>query len=336
MFSQFKFNIPEKFFIKNVIDLLIIICDFLVFTFIILLKLNLEKALIILALLLGLNLIFYYVVSLIFSLSVKREYIQTNGNVQIVKNSIEELIKKHKISFDNYLKTTKECIANFENIKKTNALTKQLSKEIKALSDNSLGYTQREREAIKLNSEKLKVLKNRIQVISDLILELSEYNRQIGSNVGIVEDIADQTNMLALNAAVEAARAGEHGKGFAVVAGEIRKLADGSKQKKKKIASLINDIQNVTNSTVMATEDGTKEIEDAVKNSDYTDVNFEEIVHTVKQISDDVNKVSGDNLDNFSVEYNNSILKLTDELSSFIRTLEENFDKLKNNSYSGD
>ena len=115
MFSQFKFNIPEKFFIKNVIDLLIIICDFLVFTFIILLKLNLEKALIILALLLGLNLIFYYVVSLIFSLSVKREYIQTNGNVKIVKNSIEELIKKHKISFDNYLKTTKECIANFEN-----------------------------------------------------------------------------------------------------------------------------------------------------------------------------------------------------------------------------
>ena len=86
----------------------------------------------------------------------------------------------------------------------------------------------------------------------------------------------------------------------------------------------------------MATEDGTKEIEDAVKNSDYTDVNFEEIVHTVKQISDDVNKVSGDNLDNFSVEYNNSILELTDELSSFIRTLEENFDKLKNNSYSGD
>lgn len=333
MFSQFKFTIPEKIFIKNVIDLLIILCDFFVFTFIILLKFNLEKSLIILALVLGLNLVLYYVISLMFSISIKREYSQRTGSVQNIKNSIEELIRKHKISFDNYIKTTKECIANFDNIEKMNVQTKQLSKNIKALLDNSLSYTQKEREAIKLNSEKLKVLKNRIQVISDLILELSEYNRQIGSNVGIVEDIADQTNMLALNAAVEAARAGEHGKGFAVVAGEIRKLADGSKQATSKIASLINDIQNVTNSTVMATEDGTKEIEDAVKNSDYTDVNFEEIVNTVKQISDDISKVSNDNLDNFSVEYNN-ILKLTDELSSFIRTLEENFDKIKNSSYS--
>lgn len=334
MFSQFKFNIPEKFFIKNVIDLLIIIFDFLVFTFIILFKFNLEKSIIILALCLALNLIFYYIISLVFSISIKREYLRVTINVQNINKSFEELIKKHKISFDGYLKMTKECVNKFENIEKINTKTKQLSQSIKALSDNSLSYTQKEREAIKLNSEKLRVLKNRIQVISDLILELSEYNRQIGSNVGIVEDIADQTNMLALNAAVEAARAGEHGKGFAVVAGEIRKLADGSKQATSKIASLINDIQNVTNSTVMATEDGTKEIEDAVKNSDYTDVNFEEIVNTVKQISDDVNKVSNENLENFSTEYNNSMLKLIDELSLFIRTLEEDFDKIKNDSYS--
>lgn len=52
--------------------------------------------------------------------------------------------------------------------------------------------------------------------------------RDIAEKIGIIGEIARQTNILALNAAVEAARAGEHGKGFAVVAAEVRKLAERS------------------------------------------------------------------------------------------------------------
>jgi methyl-accepting chemotaxis protein len=104
-------------------------------------------------------------------------------------------------------------------------------------------------------------IKIRVEDIAENILALSEQTQQIGAIIDAVSDIASQSNMLALNAAVEAARAGEQGKGFAIVAEEVRDLADRSRQATAEIKAILSDIQGATNATVIATEEGTKDVD---------------------------------------------------------------------------
>ncbi len=201
-------------------------------------------------------------------------------------SEIVETLNSQKRILENLSSNTKNVSSLIEKLKNISTETVQTSKNTEKQVSQSITCSQKEHEAISANAEKMLVLRQKIQMIAELILELSEHTQQIGNTISVVDDIAEQTNMLALNAAVEAARAGEHGKGFAVVAGEIRKLADESKQAITKITSLTSNIQYTTNSTVMATEEGSKEIEAVVKDINSVSVNSETLLNYIENILD--------------------------------------------------
>ena len=108
----------------------------------------------------------------------------------------------------------------------------------------------------------------------------------------MVSDFANETKMLAMNAAVEAVRAGEHGKGFAVLAVETRKLADESKRSAGRINALVGDIQKATNSTVMATEEGSKTVDEGILISQNTSETFREVERVMEHASQGVQQIS--------------------------------------------
>ncbi len=162
--------------------------------------------------------------------------LKDSSNATIEK--LAEIVSDVMISADALANASEQVSATSQ------ALSQAASEQAAGVEETSASVEQMA-AGINQNAENAKVTDGIAEKASKQAIEGGEAvketvgaMKEIASRIGIIDDIAYQTNMLALNAAIEAARAGEHGKGFAVVAAEVRKLAERSQVAAKEIGDL--------------------------------------------------------------------------------------------------
>ena len=230
---------------------------------------------------------------------------QLLGAMQNMLENLQRIIGEVKAAATNMASASHELNANSELMSKgageqagralqVASASEEMSQTILDVAKNTSSIEISSTETAKLarNGEKVvdssvhkvKAISETIEASAQLIRSLGDRSNQIGHIIGVINDIADQTNLLALNAAIEAARAGEAGRGFAVVADEVKKLAVRTSNSTSEISSMITSMQKEVHEVVASMETITREVTAGVELSTQAGDVLRNIVGSVDQL----------------------------------------------------
>ncbi|SFN77350.1 methyl-accepting chemotaxis sensory transducer with Cache sensor [Pseudobutyrivibrio sp. JW11] len=161
--------------------------------------------------------------------------------------------------------------------------TRENSNQANESMKETVEISKKGRDDMEQLSVAMQGIKNSNDELVNKINDVGKASEEITKIVGLIAEIADETNLLSLNASIEAARAGEAGKGFAVVASEIGKLAQNSAASADNISRLINDVQKAINSVV-------EQAEASAENIDANSQLIDTAVDTFDQIYQNIEK----------------------------------------------
>ncbi|WP_394246213.1 CHASE3 domain-containing protein [Vibrio profundi] len=239
--------------------------------------------------------------------------VETSDELGKMANSYNQAVLKTQTALKQVLMTTDEVASGAKSITDANELMAQdlfqQSEQVAQISDSIEQIAISIQEVAQKSSDATSsaqsagesanaggaVVKNTITGMTSIndavsasstsVSELGKRGAKIGEIIGVINDIAEQTNLLALNAAIEAARAGEAGRGFAVVADEVRALADRTTSATQEITLSIEAIQSDTKMAVDKMDAGVSHVQEGLALAQKAGTSLDDIVQSAHDVA---------------------------------------------------
>lgn len=185
------------------------------------------------------------------------------GDLTNAVSEIEDGASQQEHSAKDCLTYMDHLSVEIEQVVENTTEIKDISNETKEMVDAGIAIMQRLTDTSKATTQNVQGIMDEIEVLGTKVDNINHI-------IGVITEIADQTNLLSLNASIEAAHAGEAGRGFSVVAMEVKNLAEQSINSATKIRGIIDEVQEQSRkalSRVSLTEGMITTQEQAVQNA---------------------------------------------------------------------
>nr|WP_138625973.1 methyl-accepting chemotaxis protein [Aliarcobacter butzleri] len=263
----------------------------------------------------------------------KEHLLKLSNGVNTLGDSITQMLKENKTNGLTLDKSSNVLLSNVDKLNLSSneaaASLEETAAALEEVTSNVRNNTQNIAQMAKLSSEVTASANQGEKLANETTVAMDEINNQvnlINEAIGVIDNIAFQTNILSLNAAVEAATAGEAGKGFAVVAGEVRNLASRSAEAAREIKTIVENATSKANQgKSIATNmiEGYKELNQNISQtisliSDIQNASKEQLLG-IEQINDAVTQLDRQTQQNAMIaSQTHDVALITDEISKLI------------------
>ncbi|PWC31174.1 methyl-accepting chemotaxis protein [Azospirillum sp. TSO35-2] len=208
---------------------------------------------------------------------------ETAESVHAATAQIRASTQQQSASVTEQLAAVEQTTATLSEITESGAQINRRAQDVAHGAQTVASSSHSGMKAVDDTIQAMDAIREQAEAVAENIVMLSERTQAIGEIIVTVNDIAERCHLLALNAAIEAAAAGEHGRTFSIVAGEIKSLADQSKEATAQVRSNLSEIQHGINASVMLTEEAVKRVAAGKRQTDATQSTIRTMAENIQE-----------------------------------------------------